>query len=265
MLPFRRTIIVVLAVCAVAISVAAQTNKAIEAELLRHLSNVEKWSGNGGTRNDSALEKENRLLKQAFLKYGNRGSTLKYDFKALDGKMFIATSKDGKFRIYSWDTETGGTMHLFENMFQYKGYSGRVYSRIFAQSGEFAARGFFTQIFQVDTTGGRVYMANSTFILSNALAHQTLELYGIDGEKLNTNVRIIQTKTGLHGSIGFDYDFFSVVDHPERPIKLISYDEATRSFRFPVVLDDKEFTNGGRVTNRFITYKFNGKYFVKAK
>ena len=245
--------------------IGAQTNKAIEAELLRHLNNLQKWSNYGANANETNLERENKLLKQAFLKYGTRPAMLKYDFKALDGKMFIATSKDGKFRIYSWDTETGGTMHSFENMYQFQGTSGRVYSRIFAQKGEFAARGFFTQIFQLDTGSGRVYLANSTFILSNALTHQALELYGVDGEKLNTNVRIIQTKTGLHGTIGFDYDFFSVVDHPERPIKLFFYDETAKSFRFPVVLEDKEFINGGKVTNRFITYKFNGKYFVKAK
>ncbi|HQX55165.1 MAG TPA: hypothetical protein PLP07_04505, partial [Pyrinomonadaceae bacterium] len=115
------------------------------------------------------------------------------------------------------------------------------------------------------TGQGNVYLANSTFILSNPLAMQELEVFRIDGERLNTNMKMIRTNSGLTGSISFEYDFFSVVDHPERPIRLFSFDPEKKEFRFPVVLEDPKFLNGGRVTDKYIAYRFNGKYFVKVK
>ena len=261
---FRGSFVVVLAIGAFAMSVAAQTSKAIETELLRHLNNIEKWSGNGGTRNEVALEKENKILKQSFLSYGRKAATLKYDFTTLARKMFVTTSKDGKLRIYSWDSRTGGSADWFENVFQYLAGNGKAKSWTPKIVEGEVCPPFYHQIFQTETLSGRIYLANSTSICSNSLAVQDLSIFRIDGEKLDSNVRLIQTKTGLTNSIRFEYDFFSVVDHPERPIKLFFFDEAKRSFRFPVVIEDEQ-TPQGRVTTKFITYNFNGKYFAKVR
>lgn len=209
------------------------------------------------------LERENKQLKQKFLKFARNAGSLGYGFKGLEGKVYVATSKDGKFRIYSWDTNTGGTMKFFDGIYQYKSKRGRVYAKPFQQTQEFSARGFYYQIFQLDAGGKTYYLANSTTILSTSQLHQDLEMYTIDGERLKDDVRLIRTSTAFRDSVGFDYDFFSVVDRPERPVKLFWWDEAKKQFRLPVVLEDKKFPNGGRVTNRFITYRFNGKYFVK--
>jgi hypothetical protein len=73
---------------------------------------------------------------------------------------------------------------------------------------------------------------------------------------------LIKTASGLTDSLGFSYNFFSVVERRERPVKLISFDKKTNTLKIPVVIEDKEFSNG-RVTNRFISYRFNGTYFVK--
>ena len=112
--------------------------------------------------------------------------------------------------------------------------------------------------------GRAAYLANSTFIASTSLASQTLSVFRIDGAKLNTDVKLIRTQSGVKNSVRFQYDFFSVVDHKERPVKLFYYDESKKSFRFPIVIQDKK-TPQGRVTNRFITYRFYGKYFERVK
>lgn len=252
-----RCFAVALALAVVSLPVFAQNNKTIEADLLRHLTAIEN-----NADKEKIRDRENKLLKQKLLKYGRNGSTLKYDFKGLAEKLYIATSKDGKFRIYSWDTESGGTMKFFDGVYQYQSPKGKTYSKAFISRGA-GARGFYSQIFQVDLGKSKAYLANSNLILSNSLMHQEIEAYAIEGEKLNTNLRLIRTTTAMRNSVGFDYDFFSVVDRPERPIKLFSYDEGKKQFRFPIVLEDKKFPNGGRVTNKFITYRFNGKYFVK--
>lgn len=243
---------------AASLSSSAQTEGAMEKAMLSHLEVISKSSGK-----TDVLERENKQLKQKLLRYGRTAAALRYGFKGLNGKIFIATSKDGKFRIYSWDTNTGGTMKFFDGVYQYKTKRGRVNAIAFQQTQEFSARGFYSQIFQLDSGGKTYYLANSNNILSNASMHQDLEMYAIEGEKLNDDVRLIRTTTAFRNSVGFDYDFFSVVDRKERPVRLFSWNEAKKEFRFPVVLKDDKFPNGGRVTNRFITYRFNGKYFVR--
>ena len=59
--------------------------------------------------------------------------------------------------------------------------------------------------------------------------------------------------------INVSFDFFSVVDRPERPVKLIKYDNTKKIIYIPVVYED------GKVTDKFIHYKFNGKFFEKIK
>lgn len=239
-------------------TVSAQSVKAVEAEILRHLDNIEK-----NRDKDAVLDRENRMLKQKLLTHGKRLVTLKHDFKGLAGKMYITTSKDGKFRIYSWDTNTGGTMKFFDGVYQFQGKSGRVYSQAFSDGGVGDPRGFYSQMFQFDTGKRRVYLATSNAVFSTSQMRQDLNVFAIDAEKLNTNVRLIRTTTALRDSVGFDFDFFSVVERPERPVKLFSWDEKRKQFTFPVVLADRKFPNGGRVTDRSITYRFNGKEFVR--
>jgi hypothetical protein len=177
--------------------------------------------------------------------------------------MYNATSDDGRFRIYSWDLEDGGTMHNFARVYQYQGASGKVYSKTDAPvEEEDGAGGFVTDIFTLDTKGGKVYIVCSTFIGSTQDHGQSADLYKIEGNKLNDKVKLIKTKSGLTSSLSFAYSFFSVVDRPGRPVKLISFDKKTNTLKIPVVIEDEEFRSG-RVTNKFISYRFDGTYFVK--
>lgn len=258
---FHSLAIVAFAVCC-AIRVLPQTNARLEKNVLSRLKSLERIAARPGNSRSASLKKENFQLEKEFLRGLKNPSTLKYVFKALAEKMFIATSPDGNFRIYSWDDQTGGTMRNFKNIYQYRGHGRKVFA-IASSSRKQGVNGFSHQIFQFDTGKGRVYLANFTYIFSTSAIRQELSLYGVEGPKLVADIKLIKTRTGLHNSVGFDYDFFSVVNRPERPVTLFYFDQSTRSFRFPVVLIDKQFPNGGRVTNKFITYKFNGKYFSR--
>jgi hypothetical protein len=153
-------------------------------------------------------------------------------------------------------------MHDFDNVYQYQGKSGKVYTWTAPAESEGSAGSFYHQIFQVDTATGAIYLTVGTFIGSTSLVGQSISVVRIDGDKLIPDDKLIRTASGLNNSINFSYDFFSVVDHPERPVKLFFYDEAKQAFRFPIVIEDQK-TPQGRVTNKFITYRFNGKYFEK--
>jgi hypothetical protein len=176
--------------------------------------------------------------------------------------MYIATSKDGRVRIYSWDMLDGGTMHDFDCVYQFQGSSGKVFTWTQPETAEGDPGSFYTDVFQLDATDGAIYLPVSTFVGTTSLAGQSISVVRIDGDKLVPDAKLIKTGSGLNNSISFSYDFFSVVDRPDRPIKLFTWDAAKQSFRFPIVIEDKK-TPQGRVTDKFITYKFDGKYFVK--
>ena len=246
--------------------VFGQSDEQIERELVGHIKNIQKWSSYANPSGEDSSEKlsqENETFKDKLLKYTKQPATLKYEFKELDELISIATTEDGRFRIYSWDTETGGTMHFFEKVYQFQGADGRVYSKTDNLT-EGDAGSFVYDIFTIDTNNGKVYLVCTTAILSTSDAYQSVKLFKIENDSLNDQVRLIKTQTSVKNSLGFEYDFFSVVDREERPVKLIHYDKAAKAIKMPVVLKDEKFRYG-RVTDKFIVYKYNGQHFVKTK
>ena len=240
----------------------AQSPASVESALIRKLAEVGKYGTYGETSDDKKLAAANKELTAILIRNGDRLAILKYAFPKLKDEMYVATSKDGRLRIYSWDTGTGGTMHDYANVFQYQGKSGRVYSWTDPETEDASGGPFYTEIFEVATRTGPIYLANSTFIASTSMHGQSLNALRIDGEKLDQAAKLIKTRRGVTNEVGITYDFFSVVDRPERPVKLFFFNAAKKEFRFPIVIeDDKTFL--GRVTDKFITYRFNGKYFVK--
>jgi hypothetical protein len=185
--------------------------------------------------------------------------TLNYKFKSLtdSNACNIVTSTDGLFRIYSWDTWLGGTMHDFKNIFQFKS-GNKVHSKnLYSNEDDFGSN--FTDIFTLKTNGKTYYLAVSGGSESTKDAYETISAYTISNDTLNDKVKLIKTPSGLNNSILFEYDFFSVVDRRERPIRLIKYDTDKKIIYIPIVLEN------GKVTNRYIYYQFNGQYFEKVR
>ncbi|HEY8563465.1 MAG TPA: hypothetical protein VIL74_24010 [Pyrinomonadaceae bacterium] len=249
----------ILAVCA--FTAVAQSNEQIERELVGHLKNIEDRSDLKGDDNGERLENEFDIFKTKLLKYTKLPATLRYEFRELDKYLYIATSDDGKFRAFSWNLQSGGTMHFFETVYQYSDAKGRVHSES-RDLPEGDAGSFVHDVYTLETKSGKVYLLCSTAKLSSAYGHQSVRLFKIAGTALDDDVNIIKTKSGMTNTIGFEYDFFSIPERKDRPVKLISFDKKTKTLKVPVVVNDEEFPNG-RVTNRFISYKFNGTNFIK--
>ena len=84
---------------------------------------------------------------------------------------------------------------------------------------------------------------------------QSITVYSIEGNKLTDTARLFKTKTKKLNSIDVSFDFFSVVDRPERPLELISYDDKLNIIYIPVV-NDKD-----QVTKKNILYQLKDGYF----
>jgi hypothetical protein len=243
------------------ISGFAQTPIKIEQELVKLYAKVNDNSSYKSDTDNDLLAKANDDFKAKVLKYTKIASTLKHNFSELNKEITITTSEDGKFRAYSWDRLDGGTMRFFETVYQFQAKNGKVYSNS-VETEEGNAEGFVHDIFSVETNLGKLYLVCKTAIGSTQDRYAGVGLFRIDGNKLNDKVKLFKTKSGLTNSIGFGYNFFSVVDRKERPVELILYDTKTKVLKIPVVIENEKFQNG-EVTDKFINYKFNGTYFVK--
>lgn len=185
----------------------------------------------------------------------NNPSTLNYPFKELIDSNFcyVKTSSDSRFRIYSWDTWTGGTMHFFKEIYQWEG-NDKVFTAVPRYEEGDAGR-FCSEIFTVNINDKLYYLAVTNAIFSTKDAMQAISAYTIEGDKLVDTVKLFKTKTKMLNSIDVDFDFFSVAERPERPLELITYDDKQKIIYIPVV------DGIGQVTKRNILYQLQGNYF----
>jgi hypothetical protein len=208
-----------------------------------------------------SLVKANIDFQNALVKIASTyPTTLKYDFTFLkDSGLTIATSGDHRLRIYSWDSELGGSAHNYLTVFQFQGAHGVQANATdtTANIEESGFGGFYTPIYTLNTPVRTYYLVVAHHILSHRDITQGVETFCINNGSLDGSVKLFKTKTGLHNGITFDFNFFSVVNRPERPIQLIEFDSVHPSIRIPVVLED------GSVTNRSIIYRWTGHYFER--
>jgi hypothetical protein len=226
--------------------------KGMETDLAREYSKLFSFYQHG---NDS-LETQSDLFSNKLISFiHDNPATLNYPFQLLkdSNAVDMATSADGLFRIYSWDTWLGGTMHYFENIYQYK--SGeKVYFLHSEKDGDDPAA-FYSEIFTLKTENKTWYLVVGNTISSTKDAAQFIKALAIENNALNDTIQLFRTKTKTLNEIDVAFDFFSVVDRPERPLKLVKYDPDKRIVYIPIVKEE------GKVTDKFILYQFNGQYF----
>jgi hypothetical protein len=260
---FLRINLVVLVALASALAVFGQSNEQTEQELLTALKELRLYSAYGGpTYDEEKLRKAQGSFEQQLLKQTKNPATLNYGFAKLQEQMSVATSSDGRLRVYSWDLEDGGTMHRYGRVYQFQAAEGNIYSIAERSPAEGMSLGFVTDIYAVDAGDSKIYIVVSTVIASGKLHLQSADLYKIEGGKLNDNVRLFQTRSGLSKRLRFEYDNFSVIDRKDGSEKLVVFDDKTSPLKIPVVIKDSEYPDG-RVTDRSISYRFDGKHFVK--
>jgi hypothetical protein len=210
------------------------------------------------TINWEVLETENNKFETKILKYlSSNPKSIIFPFDSLkNSNIDIVSSKDKLLRIYSWNTWKGGTMYDFVNLFQYKS-NGKVFTKIIKDTvtqGEGDYIPFYSQIFTLKNKKHTFYLCVYNGIYSSKDASQSIKILEIENDNLK-DVKLIKTENGLANSIDLYFDFFSVVDRPERPLKLIKYDNEKKQIYIPILTEKEE------VTNRFQIYKFNGEYF----
>jgi hypothetical protein len=247
--------------------VHAQNMVSIEQGLLAKLKKIEYWlefrpGDSSKIDRDDSLEKANTRFKLALLAMAEKyPASLGFDFPLLQKQgVTIATSSDRRFRIYSWDTWEGGTMHFFLNVYQWRGERQMHAKSVNSDSLEEHDPGpFCWPVYTFMTPEKTYYLVVNNWILSTKDVEESITANFIEGDSLHPYARVFKTSTGLHRHIVVDYDFFSVVDRPERPLALIRFDSTSQTIHIPLVNDDEQ------VTDRTIDYAWTGKYFERKK
>lgn len=238
-----------------------QNMPAIEKQLNDVFQKINYWSSEGQSNEHSydSLYSANTKFENLLLKYtASNPQTLRYDFKTLKKNgIVVASSEDGKFRIYSWDTETGGTMRFFKNIFQYE-ENKNVESKVIETNTEGDAQSFYYQINEVVSQNKKYYIAQSRAILSSALTYHTLKVFSIDNGTLNDKATLIKTQSGIKNQLGYEVDL-SASSNRNNKIRsyYIEYDPKNKIISIPLILDNS------KVTDKKIRYQFKGKYFEK--
>jgi len=210
------------------------------------------------TINWAALETENNKFETKILKYLSANpKSITFPFDSLKkNNIDIVSSEDKLLRIYSWTTWKGGTMYDFVNLFQHqlkdKVVTTLIKDTITKSEGEYIP--FYSQIFTLKNKKKTYYLCVSNGIYSSKDASQSIKFLKIENNRLE-DAKLVKSENGLTNSIDLYFDFFSVANRPERPVKVIKYDEKKKQILVPIV------TEKGEVTSRYQIYNFNGEYF----
>ena len=176
----------------------------------------------------------------------------------------IAESDDGNVRIYSWDTQLGGTMICWDNVIQFRSngklesYDGSIWSVDESQEKNEIDFGCWTKaIYTFKRNDGQtIYITESYFRESSSFGYSTLDAFCISNGKLQTieNAFVIPDESS---HIGKEYSIPSwyFLTDGKGWDWIYSLDRNTQTFYVPVV-DDLE------LLDQYDLYKFNGTKFV---
>lgn len=220
-----------------------------EDELLKLYSAIFKISDERYDEKEAA----NELFRKKLIKYASANpKSITSEFENFaDQDIRIITSDDKLFKIYSWNTNLGGTMHNYASIIQYKSGDKLI---VLDQDDESPL--YFDIITVNGANNQTYYLAISNSMFSTKDGMQSVKGFIIDNGKLDTNIKLFKTKTTILNNINVNYDFFSVLDHQERPIRLIKYDQRSQILMIPIVREN------GEVTKKYLNYQFDGNQFV---
>ena len=178
----------------------------------------------------------------------------------------IAESDDGNIRIYSWDTQLGGTMVCWDNVIQYrsngkiKSYDGSIWSVDESREENEIDFGCWTKaIYTFNRNDGQtIYVTESYFRESSSYGYSTLDAFNIsDGKLKMIEDAFVIPNDNFHLGIEYIIPSWYFLTDGKGWDWIFSLDRNTQTFYVPVV-DDLE------LLDQYDLYRFNGNKFVYA-
>jgi hypothetical protein len=231
-----------------------------EDSMVFYLAEIERMRADGDYDH---LNNANRVLMAYMKKICSDESILLHELKVADSLgMKVLTSDDRKFRIYCWDTWTGGTMHFLDAIVQYKIEKGSreyVLNDISESTEEGGDCGFwYSELHTIYANGSKTYYLPVYYGIYSGIEHASgISAYAIEGDKLNNEPRIFKpTGKPLYD---ISYSFTSGTVDKESAENNITLSADKKTLSIPITDKDRV------VTEKSLIYKFDGDKFVYDK
>jgi hypothetical protein len=233
---------------------AQKSQRSVEADLKKQFQKIYYWDEHHQMDDTvdtyDSMQRANDYILNQIIKQGyHNPAFFNYSFASLGEYLDVLTSKDKSFRIYSWDTYTGGTMHIFYAVAQYLGSDKKLYTQsLIDSSGDPGL--WYSGIYSFNDKGRKYYCCIGNGKYSTMDFGQEVIVYTIKGNLL-VQAPIIKTQKGLTNSIHVAYDLSSLdgkTDHS------IVFDENTKELRIPLLMQKVKcqvrisFTNSMEIT-----------------
>ncbi len=237
-----------------------QSVSQVDNTVAKYLNAIRNWSTDTSYAQADSLDAANtRLLAYLTSVPVAREAILQADLtKAKKSGLVAVTSSDSKIRFYSWDTYLGGTMHMFYNVAQFKDANGMhtiFLNDTTVDGGDYA--GIYTGLISVTNAAGKVvYMVTRYSIGSTKDRGETIAAYTIyNGQLLKQP--IFKTTKKLLDLIEYGYDSFAAA-FPKGEYPAIHFSKDNKTLYIPIVIGEK-------LTNHYLTYKYDGNNYVFEK
>jgi hypothetical protein len=264
----KKIFVALLILMFVSINGYSQTTCQIEDSILWYLNKVDQYSLYSGEywegKDDTLIYYNDGLRTYLLNTLEHHPQTLSVAFERASKQMHITTSGDRKFRIYSWNEKSGGTMEGFYSVLQYKAASGTKVQAIYPKPGDIRdmtdngdAPGFwYAKIYTVKPHRNKTfYIALRRSRLSNYLGTCGVRAFTIEGDKLNDSIKLFNNYAPSN-SIDYAYDLFSNYNLKRRKEKwVVHFSRNKHKLYVPIVVDEK-------VSGKYLVYKFDGKCYV---
>jgi hypothetical protein len=239
-------------------SFSQKNPRSVETELNRQFQKINYWDEHPKMDDvidtyDSIQTANDYILNQIVKEGYHNPAFLNYPFKSIREYVDVITCKDKSFRIYSWDTYTGGTMHIFYAVAQYLASDKKVYTQSLIDTASGDPGLWYSTIYTFAAKGKKYYLCIGNGKYSTADLGEEVQIYTVSGNLL-AQAPIIKTAKGLTNTIHISYDLSSLESKKDHSI---AFDEITNELKIPLI-DAK-----GKVTNKDIIYKFNGDHFER--
>jgi len=225
-------------------------------ELDKHMAPYLKKISEAAGNYDDKIGAVNDQLLSYFKKAGSNPVLLTAPLPTCQSNGLKAlASEDGQTRFFSWDTNTGGSMHFFYSLVQYR-VQGKTYCSVLNPKqtcGDKHECGQdFADVRSVKTKDGKsIYLATYSAYFSHPESCRSIAAYSIVGTKL-VPVKVFQAKSQLLDTI--DCPLHDTVEYQEKSFVKISQDGQTVSV--PII------TKNNVVTGHYLIYRFDGNKFV---
>src|ERR1700744_2890889 len=203
--------------CFMSYDLAAQTRKQIGEDLSKLHKKIEYWSDQRYKEN--ATPNWSDSLDNANTQYSKKliYCSEKYDFtiKKKTGSLELdslgCASPDEMLKIYSWDPFDGGTQHASINVIQYR--VGKEMKAIQIDEPDKPNTyyktnfPFYTEIYDLKINNKTYYIVLYEGVLDLYVWSQGVRIFTIENGKLDINVRLFKTTSGLHSRIEYQYNY----------------------------------------------------------